>query len=189
MLPSSTKRRVSFLLSNLTTIVYAAIVSIRIPVGVWWPFVPRLFYTCRASITEHKCNRPCQHRTLQFAFANAEEDVFGYIYMVNNLVYGNAIGGTIPMVREILSNPLFLKDLWSDDERIGVDHEVGFFLSFLLCRLFRYWQPTRSQHGDNQKRPRKCHGRYLQTTSHKPSNHHTNVPPRLISISLHFTQA
>lgn len=46
---------------------------------------------------------------IEFDHITKEEDVFGYIYMVHNLVYANAMGATIPMVGKILSNPLFLK--------------------------------------------------------------------------------
>ncbi|KAK3396600.1 cytochrome P450 [Sordaria brevicollis] len=46
---------------------------------------------------------------VEFDHINKEEDVFGYIDMVNNLVYPNAMGATIPMVGKVLSNPLFLK--------------------------------------------------------------------------------
>ena len=46
---------------------------------------------------------------VEFDHIGKEEDVFGYIDMVNNLVYPNAMGATIPMIGKILSNPLFLK--------------------------------------------------------------------------------
>ncbi|KAK3500553.1 cytochrome P450 [Neurospora crassa] len=46
---------------------------------------------------------------VEFDHITKEEDVFGYIYMVHNLVYGNAMGATIPIIGKILSNPLFLK--------------------------------------------------------------------------------